>query len=578
MDVLLQELENYYNSGDSTNVKESLEKIISESSVIELTASDAFELLLKSKSCDILLLSVQCIAELAKQEENRKILTKEEIITRLIEISVTEENQVYHSFRALGNITYENDNARNIIGATGVQTLISKVHEVANSWIHKHNPKLISVLCGCLLNILTCNDMLQKVALNNGIVHTIQIILNKTVEYFQDQEDCITYVLQLLSFVCDHMIDEWLSEDLCSVLVNIIQVSENAEISVLCLEILRQQSDNDDLKFSLAKLGTCELVYDLVEKYGNQVNDEDSRSALKLACDLIVLILTGDEAMKYLYDKSNGKVYHQMISWIDCQDLDLVSTGILAIGNFARNDVHCIHMVQSGLSKRLIDLLAMYNQKDVDMKIQHAILSTLRHLSIPVQNKSQLIEENIVEVLYSMINIGYYPVIFKLMGTFRMLVDGQESTARALISRKELIEKIVYWCYNSDHLGVRAEAPRLLVWLIKNSHSAEAYPMILSVPNSVKCLVEMITSLHAVMQNEAILALNLICSCYFMANDNERPYSTVTEQVNNMKLVNTNVGVDSTYIAELLIAADIAKNIAFIINKYHEKMAFETGS
>ncbi|GJQ68543.1 hypothetical protein Trydic_g17111 [Trypoxylus dichotomus] len=454
MDTLLEETRDYYTSGDIANVKRSLEKILSESSVVHLTTSDVFELLLKSKNCDILLLSLQCIAELSKQEENRKILTTEEIITCLIDVSTTEEvNQVYHSFRALGNISYENDNARNIIGTNGVQTLASKINAVANSWVYKHNPRLISVLCGCLLNLLTNNDMLQKVALNNGIVDTIQIILNKTTEYFQEQEDCITFALQLLSFACDHMIDQWLNEDLCSLLVNIIKISENAEISVLCLEILRQQSDNDDLKFSLAKLGTCELVYNLVEKYGNQVKDEDSRSALKLACDLIVLILTGDDAMKYLYDESNGKVYHQMISWIDSQDLDLVSTGILAIGNFARNDVHCIHMVQSGLSKRLIDLLAAYNQKDADMKIQHAILSTLRHLSIPIQNKSQLIEENIIQVLYSMINIGYYHVIFKLMGTFRMLVDGQESTARALITRKEFIEKIVYWCYNSDHLG-----------------------------------------------------------------------------------------------------------------------------
>lgn len=52
-------------------------------------------------------------------------------------------------------------------------------------------------------------------------------------------------------------------------------------------------------------------------------------------------------------------------------------------------------------------------------------MSALRHLSIPMQNKGHLIEENIVETLYGMINIDYFPVIFKLMGTFRMLVDRQ---------------------------------------------------------------------------------------------------------------------------------------------------------
>lgn len=49
----------------------------------------------------------------------------------------------------------------------------------------------------------------------------------------------------------------------------------------------------DDVKLYLAKEGTCELVYDLVEKYGNHVDDEESRALLKVACDLIVVILTG---------------------------------------------------------------------------------------------------------------------------------------------------------------------------------------------------------------------------------------------------------------------------------------------
>lgn len=145
-----------------------------------------------------------------------------------------------------------------------------------------------------------------------------------------------------------------------------------------------------------------------------------------------------------------------------------------------------------------------------------------------------------------------------------------------MANRKEFIEKIVYWCYNSDHLGVRAEAPRLLVWLIKNSQSADAFPKILSVPNSVKCLVEMISSLHVVMQNEALLALNLMCSHYFCTSDNEGLHPAISQQVNNMNLDDSNTVADSTYLAELLISADIYKNISFLINKYYEKMSLDT--
>lgn len=113
-----------------------------------------------------------------------------------------------------------------------------------------------------------------------------------------------------------------------------------------------------------------------------------------------------------------------------------------------------------------------------------------------------------------------------------------------LIQRKQLIEKLVYWCYNSDHLGVRGEAPRLLAWLIKNCRTSKPYTTLLSVPDSLKCLVEMISSMHSVMQNEALLALNLICL--------------------NCK--------DDNNLSNMFVNSDIGKHLAFIINKYYEKM------
>lgn len=117
-----------------------------------------------------------------------------------------------------------------------------------------------------------------------------------------------------------------------------------------------------------------------------------------------------------------------------------------------------------------------------------------------------------------------------------------------MIQQRDFVKKLVYWCYNSDHLGVRGEAPRLLCWLIKNCHSSTHLATIPSVPDSIKCLVEMISTMHAVMQNEALLALNLLCA-------------SSSKQSN---------------LPQLFIDADLGKHIAFVINKYHEKMERET--
>lgn len=61
--------------------------------------------------------------------------------------------------------------------------------------------------------------------------------------------------------------------------------------------------------------------------------------------------------MYLLYNNGQGKLYQNMISWLDTDDDDLISTGVLAIGNFARKDTHCKQMVKDGISKKLLGKL-----------------------------------------------------------------------------------------------------------------------------------------------------------------------------------------------------------------------------
>lgn len=72
-------------------------------------------------------------------------------------------------------------------------------------------------------------------------------------------------------------------------------------------------------------------------------------------------------------------------------------------------------------------LLSQYNSSTSlsDIKIQHALLSTLKNLVIPQQNKEQILQEGLIDVIYPMIKIDQYLVVFKLLGTFRMVIDGQ---------------------------------------------------------------------------------------------------------------------------------------------------------
>lgn len=51
----------------------------------------------------------------------------------------------------------------------------------------------------------------------------------------------------------------------------------------------------DDVKLLLAKEGLCETIYRLLEQYKTQATTNEARALMKLACEIVVLILTGGE-------------------------------------------------------------------------------------------------------------------------------------------------------------------------------------------------------------------------------------------------------------------------------------------
>lgn len=310
MNSLLNELNDSIKCNNEEHIIHNLEAIVSQGKTIELTSLSAIEPLFQQKCREILVLAADAIAEIAKSDENRKVLTDKEVTSFLLSLFKYKNVPLtIQSCRALGNICFENESARELIGKDGLRTLISVITFGKVS----KDAKLQMVACGFMLNLLMSNDDLQKAALEYDILSLMTDILNQQLKDFEAHEDCCTHILLTLNMLTDHMIDTWLSEDLCSVLVAILKISKNPEISIICLEIIHGQLENskcnyivvftdnfiinviDDTKLFLAKKGICELVYELVEKYKDRVDDEESRAALKMACDIIVLVLTGGE-------------------------------------------------------------------------------------------------------------------------------------------------------------------------------------------------------------------------------------------------------------------------------------------
>ncbi|CAN7991752.1 unnamed protein product [Ixodes pacificus] len=368
---------------------------------------------------------------------------------------------------------------------------------------------LHTVVSGCLLN-LTDMQEIQDQALQLGITD----ILLKYLQKFSNVDDVAMHCVLVLNGIADsdygrkHLLE---TRTLSLLLANLDR-NFSVEVIEVLLELFGNLAENDSVKENLAQLGFCEKLLNVLRQFqGSSSPSEEKQNVVKTVCDLIVLILTGDASMRHMYQNGSGAVYKTTVSWLQSDDDTLKVAGALATGNFARKDDHCIQMVRDGVARRLLDLLNDQTGNDGDIRLQHALLAALRNLAIPLANKPLLAELGAVDKLLSMLAVETFPVVFKLLGTLRMLVDKQEAVATKLGLNEQLVRHLVTWCSTEDHPGVKGESVRLLAWLVKNSASSEVKATLCR-GGALPHLVAMLGSEHGVMQNEGLLALALVAA------------------------------------------------------------------
>ncbi|XP_015605942.1 rap1 GTPase-GDP dissociation stimulator 1 [Cephus cinctus] len=495
-----------------TNIMQILDSFVSVSKTLvgEISGfvfDDVFLMLLTHESKIVIAKTAKAIAEVAKIERGREIFTNAHLVKKLMSLLKEDDIDILaQASRALGNICYENEKGKELLQKkNGLKDILIALKKSASLGDAKGAGFLRNVTAGLLLNFLIGQDELQKEALKENVLSIVCSILENDGITAGESATHAMLILGLLADLGQDVLDERLTK----ILVAILASDASPELSEMCLELLHGQAENESTKILLAKAGVCELLLKLLEKHGPLCTDEETRSVLKVACNLIVLILAGDESMDVLYDQSHGIVYKKLVDWLDSGDEDLQVAAVLAMGNFARTDAHCELMVAQGVHRKLLRLVKENDNRSCDIRLQHALLSALRNLVIPVCNKPIVLADGLVNVVYPMLDIPTYPVVFKLLGTLRIVIDGQQEAAISLGQREDLIKKVVEWCSTEDHPGVQGEANRLISWLIKNSRNKNVVNSIIR-HNAVKHLVKMLTAQHALMQNEAILSLTIM--------------------------------------------------------------------
>ncbi|CAH6789019.1 Rap1gds1 [Phodopus roborovskii] len=430
------------------------------------------------------------------------------LISPLVQLLHSKDQEVLlQTGRALGNICYDNHEGRSAVDqAGGAQIVIDHLRSLC-SVTDPANEKLLTVFCGMLMNYSNENDSLQAQLINMGVIPTLVKLLGIHCHNAALTEMCLVAFGNLAELESSK--EQFASTNIAEELVKLFKKQIEHDKREMIFEVLAPLAENDAIKLQLVEAGLVECLLEIVQQKVD-CDKEDGIAELKTASDLMVLLLLGDESMQKLFEGGKGSVFQRVLSWIPSNNHQLQLAGALAIANFARNDGNCIHMVDNGIVEKLMDLLDRHVE-DGNVTVQHAALSALRNLAIPVVNKAKMLSAGVTETVLKFLKSEMPPVQFKLLGTLRMLIDAQAEAAEQLGKNVKLVERLVEWCEAKDHAGVMGESNRLLSALIRHSKSKDVIKTIVQ-SGGIKHLVTMATSEHVIMQNEALVALALIAA------------------------------------------------------------------
>ncbi|XP_056346907.1 rap1 GTPase-GDP dissociation stimulator 1 isoform X3 [Oenanthe melanoleuca] len=449
LDCLLQAL--------AQNNMETSEKI-QKSGVLQVFAS----LLTPQSSCTAKVANI--IAEVARNEFMRNPCVDAGLIPPLVQLLNCKDQEVLlQTGRALGNICYDSHEGRNAVDhAGGAHIVVDHLRSLCSK-TDPASEKLLTVFCGMLMNYSNENDTLQSQLINMGVIPTLVKLLGIHCQNAALTEMCLVAFGNLAELESSK--EQFAYTNIAEELVKLFKKQIEHDKKEMIFEVLAPLAENDVIKLQLVEAGLVECLLEIVQKTVDS-DKEDDIAELKTASDLMVLLLLGD-------------------------------------GN-------CIHMVDNGIVQKLMDLLDRHVE-DGNVTVQHAALSALRNLAIPVVNKAKMLSAGVAEAVLKFLRSEMPPVQFKLLGTLRMLIDAQAEAAEQLGKNVKLVERLVEWCEAKDHAGVMGESNRLLSALIRHSKSKDVIRTIVQ-SGGIKHLVTMATSEHVIMQNEALVALALIAA------------------------------------------------------------------
>ncbi|KAL8682115.1 MAG: hypothetical protein Q9186_001820 [Xanthomendoza sp. 1 TL-2023] len=354
---------------------------------------------------------------------------------RVQAIEGTADDILVPSLRIIGNACADTDINREL--ATSPEYLPSLVGHVENHGISR-------IIIPVVYNICNDYERAQHAFRTNGLCPALMKLL--AVSQFE-RSALLTLVCSLLEFstqqydlvncpehsvqtVAELLQEETIEPNDMLLVVNTISVFlqherfqsyfiEQDSINILMDAIVR-----------LSPIASTSRPQNTLPPVGGDP-EEEIQSSLRSAITQVLADISaiGAFADRYTVDSSPVKT---LIRWLETQGpQQLQICACLMLGNLARSDEVCREMVNRlGLHDRLLEILA----DQAHPQVSYAVLSFLRNLALPTENKAILGTQNSVEIISRFWSLDVNPQVqHASVGLLRQLLNGCISNVRWLL-------------------------------------------------------------------------------------------------------------------------------------------------
>ncbi|KAI9364191.1 armadillo-type protein [Pilaira anomala] len=438
-----------------------------------------------------------------------------ETLTTLLQSSPSVDFQL-QSLRVLGNLCFDHEQNRKRVKDAGLISLVVP-------WFDCQQKDLIRTLCGFYLNSSMDYAPIQiEIAECGGAVRLVDLV-----RYDEEDDGTVTMAIKVLDcLVAEDTARKLLANPhIVKVYLDMIEavyksgeyMEELDNLENLADTLLQVIMDDDNLQNEIIELGKLNFLLEFLEKTDILINDKEEKDRLeeirKTISKITIYATSTDSKMNELY---NNKALLERFLKMAANENEVVhQCAAYILGNLARTDAHCIELVEKyNLSKLLLDLY----QTTENATFQYAILGCLKHLCLPVPNKTKIGKDDCIRILTPTLDESKDMLKrnqFLTIGIIKLLCAGNYQNAVKVVE-ENTFSSVVSFIKRVDDVAAKSEATRVLTNLIKaiwvEKDNLELRNKVIEA-HIIEPIIELVrTSTFPVLKNDGVMALTLIFS------------------------------------------------------------------